>query len=91
MFGINRSLHSDLAGELGQDDLCRLLLLDLKGLQHGCCSLLNTLARSFDSGDGLFATSGPRCDVSQAMFGRIETENLKYHKGPGTSFRFSEC
>ena len=69
----------------------RLLLFDLEGLQHGCCSLLDALARSFDPGDGLLATSGPARDVPEGLVARVETECLANHVGRGLSLQFSEC
>lgn len=60
-------------------------------LQHGCCSLLDSLAQSFDPGDGLFATSGPARDVPEGVVAGVEFECLAKHVGRGLSLQFSEC
>ena len=79
--------------DIERGGLCRLLLLDLEGLQHGCCGLLDALAlsRSFDPGDGLFATSGPARDVPEGVVACVESECLANHVGRGLSLQFSEC
>ena len=51
-----------------------LLISDLELAQDGDCGLLDVLARRRDAGNCLFATTGPVCDVADAVIAAVDTK-----------------